>query len=238
MAASDTMDILNERARFAYNNPNAAVSRSGKGFEIFECAFRFHGIPVFSTQGIGRQVFSDEAGLEKHFRSLILRDILLAQLERLTRKAREVYADERVTVRRTDHGYVINHREPQMPAYVFRSRRYERKIRDLPVARSDTRYLTPAVFSSSDEVGQFLEARSKRQKADMRLATEFQAAKSMAQAAFPGQFADMIPGKRATDTFKYLLVLTHGKSGKAEYGFSSIDELFEFLGRQTLGECA
>ncbi|SDI12800.1 hypothetical protein [Propionivibrio dicarboxylicus] len=233
MAANLTMYVLNERAQFAYNHPNAAVAETHRGFEVFECAFRFHGIPFFSRRGIERQRFPDQAALEKHFRGLIARDLKLSQLDRLTQKAREVYADGTVTVRRSDDGFCIRHNEAQAPVHGFRTRSYERRIRDIMVARRASLHPTPVRFDSLDALSRFLDERAVGQAREAERREALARASAMAQAAFPDQGARVFAGKRASDRFAYVVVLAEAVDAERELGFASIEALLAFLDTRT-----
>ena len=229
MAVNNTMYVLNERARFAYDNPNAAVAETRNGFVIYECAFHFHGIPVFSRSGIPQQHFPDELSLENHFRSLIIKDFVLAEIDRITAKARAAYGDASVIVRKHGDGFVIHHNEPTEPVYVFRSRPFERKARDVLVARHLAKYPTPASFPTLGAVTQYLDDRQARQAEDARMAEALKHANAEALNAFRGHSVRAIRCKRATDKSNFLLILDFELAGAKEHPFYSIEELMRFI---------
>lgn len=232
MSADLTMYILNERARFAYDNPKAAVAKTHDGFVVYQCAFRLHDIPFFSrggSHGIPRQHFADAQSLENHFRSLVSKDLTLSELERATAKAREVYADASVIVRKENELFVIHHNEPTEPAYAFRSRPFERKVRDVIVARRQTKYPTPTNFSTLDELNQYLNDRAKKQARDAHMAETVLQGNAQLQKAGIGHGARVILCKRSTDTTNFLLMLDVELTGKREHPFNTMEELMQLI---------
>lgn len=231
MAANNTMYLLNERAQFAYDNPHAAVSEKSEGLVLYECAFRIHGIPMFCTTGIPRQVFPDTEAIKAHFRTIIFKDVSLAELERLTEKACEVYGDAGVTVRKRDDRFVINHHEPVKPDHVFRSRQFERRVRDVMVARHTVRYPTPRSFASLAEICAYLDDRQDKMAQAARLAETLSTATVRAQAVLSDPVARVIQGRRATDNGQYLLFLGREINGLKTYAFTSLELLDAFIKR-------